>query len=103
METFNKISLLNKMDISCDMDLGSFEERINLMDELERHYQPDVYKNYNLLRKLLTPVLIAEYAKPKIDHWTDMQKTLKERTVLGYSTATLGIILVAGLFWTSRK
>ncbi|CAI4228170.1 unnamed protein product [Auanema sp. JU1783] len=102
MEVHKKLSLLNKMDAACDLQLGTYEERVDLLDHLERHYQPHVYESNNLLRKLLIPVMIAEYHRPKLDQWTETQNLLKHRRILGYVSAALSSFLVAGIFWVNR-
>ncbi|CAI4220596.1 unnamed protein product [Auanema sp. JU1783] len=91
------------MDVACDLNLGSYEERVDLMDHLERHYQPHVYESNNLLRKLLVPVMIAEHTRPKMDQWTEMQNVLKQKKILGYLSSTFFAIIVAGVFWLNRN
>ncbi|CAI4226538.1 unnamed protein product [Auanema sp. JU1783] len=102
MELYNKLALLNKMDVACNLKLGSYQERVDLLDQLERHYQPHVYENDNLLRKLLVPVIIAEHTRPKLDPWTETQELKKNCKILGYTSATLFVIVAAGVFWRIR-
>ncbi|CAI4220717.1 unnamed protein product [Auanema sp. JU1783] len=102
MEIYQKFALLHKVNAACNLPVGNFEERMDVLDSIEKYYAPHVFESYSLMRRLLVPVIIAEFARPKLDPWTEMQNMLLQRKVLGCTVVALSTIVAAGLFWWTR-
>ncbi|CAI4231793.1 unnamed protein product [Auanema sp. JU1783] len=103
MESYRKFALLNKINVACDLPVGTFEERFDVLDEMERHYAPHVYDSHSLIRKLIVPVMISEFSKPKLDPWAEAETLKFHRKIMGITAGTVSAIIVAGVFWFIRK
>ncbi|CAI4220734.1 unnamed protein product [Auanema sp. JU1783] len=99
---YKKLTLLNKMDIVCELNDGSFMERMEMLDRIEKYYDPDVFQNDNLMRRLILPVIATEFLKPHSECWKVTLMLRSQRNALCWITAFLVPLFAAAVFWTFR-
>ncbi|CAI4227343.1 unnamed protein product [Auanema sp. JU1783] len=69
MEDHQKSSLIKKCIIAGSIKIGDFDKRLEIMQQMERHYAHHVFESHYLMRRLVVPILIKEMKEIEKSRW----------------------------------